>query len=180
MSAKNKSQVRRWLDAVSSGNLAAVSVLVKEKMNLNVAAPDGRTALMFAAAAGNAPMLRLLIEAGAEVNARTNSGKTALGYCLNPWAEGPPPQEGASTLESLKVLLAARASITEEVVQCALLYGSTEVMEILLKYKSGVLSRADRIKEILSSCEAWAFDALNREEFEHNRELLQAHLRNLY
>jgi ankyrin repeat protein len=69
----------RISDAAQNGNLAVVQTLIKEKVDVNVPQGDGTTALHWAAYREDLTMTRLLIQAGAEVKARTRLGSmTAL------------------------------------------------------------------------------------------------------
>jgi ankyrin repeat protein len=47
---------------------------------MNAARSDGATPLMFAAGAGKSELVRMLLAAGAEVNARLGDGTTALAW----------------------------------------------------------------------------------------------------
>ena len=64
--------------AVQSGDQAAVRALVKQSAAVKATAPDGTTALHWAARGGDAGTLDVLIRAGADVNAKTRYGVTPL------------------------------------------------------------------------------------------------------
>lgn len=67
-----------WLaltQSASTGNLNSVDRLIKSGCNINSRADDGSTALHCAARAGQAAVLELLIERGADVNARNRRGR---------------------------------------------------------------------------------------------------------
>jgi ankyrin repeat protein len=61
-------------DAAMNGNIAAVRALLKQHTDINVPQGDGTTALHWAAVRGDVELARLLIESGANVNARTRNG----------------------------------------------------------------------------------------------------------
>jgi len=63
--------------AVEDGDLAKVRKLTAKGANVNVTDNYGGTALQYAAASGNDKMTHLLLEAGADVNARQPG---AVGY----------------------------------------------------------------------------------------------------
>ena len=65
---------RELLDATSRGDVAAVRSLLKEGADPNVAQGDGLTALHVAAQEGNLEIARLLLDAGANVEAKTRIG----------------------------------------------------------------------------------------------------------
>lgn len=57
-------------------------LLLEQRADVNAKQSDGDTALIRAAASGNAPLVRLLIDQGAEVNAKGSEGKTPLMWAL--------------------------------------------------------------------------------------------------
>jgi ankyrin repeat protein len=61
-------------DAAMRGDTAAVRALIRKGANVNAAQGDGMTALHWAASHGNAPEIRLLLGAGAKVEATTRNG----------------------------------------------------------------------------------------------------------
>lgn len=67
-----------FYSAVRRGDSATVEKLLKSSGNVNVADSRGDTPLMYAAAVGSEAMMRRLIEAGADVNARNSFGASAL------------------------------------------------------------------------------------------------------
>ena len=72
-----------FFDACHSGNLLLFSLRLVEGININGSTSDGHTALMMATEGGQFQIARLLIEVGADVNARRGgagdlSGWTAL------------------------------------------------------------------------------------------------------
>ena len=66
------------IDAVKSGNLAAVQSLIKQRAGVNVAEADGTTALHWAARADNLDMARTLLRAGADAKKANRYRITAL------------------------------------------------------------------------------------------------------
>ena len=61
-------------DAAMRGELAAMRLLIAQKSDVNVARPDGMTALHWAARRGDVAMAQALIQAGAQVEAPTRIG----------------------------------------------------------------------------------------------------------
>ena len=59
---------REWLDAIEGSDLAAIRALASELEVLNSLDRYGQTALMRAAKAGQAEVVALLVELGAELN----------------------------------------------------------------------------------------------------------------
>jgi ankyrin repeat protein len=64
--------------AIRSNDLRQVKALLDEGASASEAGPDGITPLMAAAEAGSVDAMKLLIERGADVNAKNTSGSTAL------------------------------------------------------------------------------------------------------
>jgi uncharacterized protein len=64
--------------AAKEGNFAAVKALVAQKADVNVAEPDGMTALHWAVRADDLPTVQLLLRAGANVNASSRYGMTPI------------------------------------------------------------------------------------------------------
>ena len=87
--------------AITKRDLPAIERLLSQNSeNVNLAAPDGRTALMLAAAAARADLARGLLVAGADVNAVNAKGGTALMYAAT---QGDP--------ETVNVLLTHGATV---------------------------------------------------------------------
>lgn len=70
-----------WIRAITKRDLPAIEQLLSQNArNVNLAAPDGKTALMLGAGAARADLVRALLAAGADVNATNVRGGTALMY----------------------------------------------------------------------------------------------------
>ncbi|MEL5957446.1 ankyrin repeat domain-containing protein [Streptomyces sp. CLV115] len=92
-------------DAVDRGDMAAVQDLLADGAEIDAPDPrspffDGQTALISAANNGLGDMVRLLLSAGADINARSASGWTALMRACN-----------ADRLDCARVLLDAGAEV---------------------------------------------------------------------
>jgi uncharacterized protein len=68
--------------AASKGQLAMVKLLIADKAIINAPAPDGTTALMMAAFAGSEPIVRALLEAGADVATQNLKAQDAADWAL--------------------------------------------------------------------------------------------------
>ena len=68
----------RLIDAAKRADVAAVSALVKQGLDVNARAGDGATALHWAAYRGRADLIQLLIRSHAAVNATNDLGVTPL------------------------------------------------------------------------------------------------------
>src|SRR4051812_45400612 len=64
----------RVADAAMRGDTAAVRALIRQRLDVNSAQGDGMTALHWAASHGDANEIRLLLGAGAKVEAKTRNG----------------------------------------------------------------------------------------------------------
>jgi ankyrin repeat protein len=75
---------RPLIEAVKNQNKAAARALLKQRIDVNLTAPDGATALHWAAHWDDVETADLLIRAGARVNAANDFGVTPLALaCLN-------------------------------------------------------------------------------------------------
>ncbi len=68
----------RLIDAVKSGNAAAVQQLLRQKVPVNDSEPDGSTALHWAVRADRIELVQALIRAGAQADVATRYGLTPL------------------------------------------------------------------------------------------------------
>ncbi|HYR42420.1 MAG TPA: ankyrin repeat domain-containing protein, partial [Terriglobia bacterium] len=66
------------VDAIKSGDTAAALALLQQKVNVNMAEPDGTTALHWAVERENPDLVERLIKAGANVNAKNDYGATPM------------------------------------------------------------------------------------------------------
>lgn len=66
--------------AASTGKIDTAKMLLKHGALVNAPAPDGTTALMMAAYGGSEPMVRLLLQAGADPQLRTVQGYDAVDW----------------------------------------------------------------------------------------------------
>ena len=71
-----------FFDACHSGNLLLFSLRLVEGVNINGSQADGHTALMMAAEGGQFQIARLLIEVGADVNARRGGAGNLSGWTV--------------------------------------------------------------------------------------------------
>jgi ankyrin repeat protein len=78
--AKNRLGRTPLILAVIGGHIETVKALLKEQKRVNVNSQDngGATALIYAANKGNDEATELLLDAGAHIDKKTNSGKDAL------------------------------------------------------------------------------------------------------
>jgi ankyrin repeat protein len=66
------------IDAAKAGNVEGVRALLKQRVDVNAALPDGTTALHWAAHTNSTELARLLLAAGANANAANRYGVTPL------------------------------------------------------------------------------------------------------
>jgi ankyrin repeat protein len=72
------SDTPRLIDAVRSGNRQAVRALLRTKVDVNAAEPDGTTALHYAVRADDLETTKLLLKAGANARAANRYGSSPL------------------------------------------------------------------------------------------------------
>ncbi len=104
----------RLIDAVRRGDRNAVRELLRNHVDVNVAQPDGSTALLLAADRNDPELVDLLIKAGANVNARNDYGATPL-YAAS----------AGGNIEILEILLDAKADVNATLVR-----GETPLMAV--------------------------------------------------
>jgi ankyrin repeat protein len=92
---------REWYRAIRENKLADLKSMAKSKAAVNVADSRGTTPLMFAAAIGSVDAIGVLLDAGADVNARNGLDITPLIY-------------GALEPAKLKMLVAAGADVNAQ------------------------------------------------------------------
>jgi ankyrin repeat protein len=146
-----------WVQAIARRDLPALAQLLPQnKRIVNRAGPDGKTALMLAAGAARADLVRALLGAGAEVNAVNARGGTALMYAAtagDPQTAGMLLSHGAAVNARAEngwtaVTLAAatgRASVVRQLLAAgadaniADLYGWTPLMRAVDSDRAGVV-----------------------------------------
>jgi ankyrin repeat protein len=89
---------RDWYQAIRENKISDLKAMASSKAAVNVTDSRGTTPLMQAAAIGSLASLKILLDAGADVNARNGLEITALIY-------------GASDAEKAKLLVAAGADV---------------------------------------------------------------------
>lgn len=71
------------IDAVKNGDIEEVKQMAKIRENLDAGDAQGQTPLMCAAMGGNIEMVKVLVEAGADINVQDKKGFTVID-----WLEG--------------------------------------------------------------------------------------------
>jgi ankyrin repeat protein len=66
------------IEAVKAGNVESVRALIKQRVDVNAASPDGTTALHWAVKSNSRELAQLLMAAGAKANAANRYGVTPL------------------------------------------------------------------------------------------------------
>jgi uncharacterized protein len=122
----------RLIDAVKSGDAAAVKSLLAEHVPVNAASGDGATALHWAAYHDQPALVKMLLAAGADVNAATRvDGETPLfmaaesgdAQIINALIKGGADPNQASRLGTT-ALMAAAASGSAAAVEALLAHGA--------------------------------------------------------
>jgi len=117
---------REWYQAIRENKISELKAMAGSKAAVNITDSRGTTPLMQAAAIGSSAALKILLDAGANVNARNGLEITALIY-------------GASDPEKVKLLVAAGADVNakSKIGRTALIVaaghpGGTETVRLLL------------------------------------------------
>ncbi len=124
-------------DAVQKKDIGALRALVQRKADVNVAQPDGTTALHWAVVWNNDEAVNLLLRAGADVKARNRYGATPLSEAVS---------SGSSAMvEALLKAGADAKTLTtddgETVLMTAARAGNTDVVRLLLERGADVNGR---------------------------------------
>jgi len=137
--AKGPSSVSDIYDAAGTGDLERVKALLVANVDVNAPrADDGVTALMTASEFGHLDVVRVLLEAKAEVNAKMNNGGTALILASS-----------YGHLDVVKALLDAKADANAKAgnggmaLMLASEKGHLEVVQALLDAKADVNGKAN-------------------------------------
>lgn len=73
-------QFEEFIDAVAEQNKVKIQTMLKNGFDVNMANKNGRTALMMAVQIGNLSILKMLINAGADLEQKAKEGETAFLY----------------------------------------------------------------------------------------------------
>ncbi len=129
----------RIVDAVKSGDTAAVRSLVKEHADVNSPQADGTTALIWAAQRDDAEAVELLIRASANGNAKNDYGITALSAaCTN--------RNAAIVEKLLKAGADANAALPtgETVLMTCARTGALDAVKLLLAHGANVNAKENK------------------------------------
>ncbi|MGH9627191.1 MAG: ankyrin repeat domain-containing protein, partial [Bryobacteraceae bacterium] len=123
----------RLMDAAKEKDTAAVRSLLQQKVDVNTSAPDGATALHWAAHMNDMATAQLLVSAGANVRASNLYGVTPLSLaCTN----------GAAAMIELLLKAGADPNTTmpegETALMTAARTGNVDALEALLSHGAGV------------------------------------------
>jgi ankyrin repeat protein len=116
--------------AIRANDLARLGAILKEGVSANTADERGLTPLMYAAVAGSADAMRVLIDAGADVNAKNAFGSTALMWSVTDirkvkaLVEHDANVNAASKAGRTPLLLAAMSDKSAEIVRLLIAKGA--------------------------------------------------------
>ena len=154
--------------AAQAKDAAAVKALLKQGADVNVAQGDGMTALHWAAANGDVPLVQMLLAAGANFRATTRLGGITPLHLASQGghaqavaaliASGAEPN-GATSTGATSLMLAARAGSTETVTRLVETGADINAKEkgfgqSALMVAAG-LDRADVVKQLLARGADW-------------------------
>lgn len=151
-----------FLALIRAANVDAIKQALGNDANLATVSDRTRsTALMYAALYADVPMMRLLIDAGADVNAKNNSGITALMWSVD-------DIEKVRRLLRAGAVVDARTNLRRTALLIATTYsGNLEVVKLLLDHGADVKSKDTYDETVLTS-------AAKRSDADMVRELILA------
>jgi hypothetical protein len=175
--SKNLKALDAILNSAKNGDVQSIKEFISKKKNLNVQGPDGRTALINAAANHHGSIVELLLDSGADVMVATNSGKTVLNYALcSAFGFSIGGRRGeSSAFEIVSLLLGRNCAITSHDISFAILFHESKVLSTLLK-------RVSQNRKLLTdgiryaSENAFEFDC-DESVFEQNLEIARVYLK---
>jgi len=169
----------RLLDAVKRQDRAAITALLKERIDVNASQPDGTTALHWAAYRDDAATVEALVRTGAKANAVTDAGVTPLWLACSTNASatvvrllvdaGANPNLAPNTgetplmwcartgaLDSIKALVSRGADVNareksadQTALMWAVVAGHPDVVEALLELRADVRARTKVTTELV-------------------------------
>jgi len=122
-----RAQDTRLIEAAKSQDRAAVDLLLAERVDANIAQPDGATALHWASYHDDLELVEVLLDGGAAIDAVNDYGITPLSLAC---------ENGAATMVSLLIVAGASPDITRSTGETPLMTcartGSVEAVTALL------------------------------------------------
>jgi len=166
------------IEAAKSGDKAALRSLLQKKVDVNEAAPDGATALLWASYRDDVESADLLIRAGANASAATDLGVTPLwpasengsAAMVKRLLDAGANPNAALLAGETPLMVASRSGypqVVEQLLtkganpnahgargQTALMWAASqkhpEVVKVLLAHKAGVLLRSDKWTDVMA------------------------------
>ena len=121
------------IDAVKAGNVESVRTLIKQRVDVNAASPDGTTALHWAVKSNSRALAQLLIAAGAKANAANRYGVTPLTLAVT---------NGSGALAEALLKAGANPNVTvgegETILMAAARAGNVETIKALVAHGADV------------------------------------------
>jgi hypothetical protein len=116
------------LKAARNDDVAAVTALLEKGVNVNAKAPTGATALFYACDRGDAGLVKLLIDCGADVNVVDSAyHASALAWAMQ-----------KNNLDIMRLLLEHGAKSPGEVLKAGVRNGNIDWIKLALSIKGGV------------------------------------------
>jgi ankyrin repeat protein len=121
------------IDAVKAGSVERVRALIKQRVDVNAASPDGTTALHWAVKSNSRELAQLLIAAGAKANAANRYGVTPLTLAAT---------NGSGAIAGALLKAGASPNVTvgegETILMAAARAGNVETIKVLVAHGADV------------------------------------------
>ncbi len=146
---------KKWplmVDALNSGNVDAVKQLIEEGVNVNLLR-DGVTPLMIAASKGHTAVAEVIIQAGVNINERSDDGGTALHMAAS-------DQTDTAVVELLLqsgIDIEAKNRFRKTALQKAEERGHHDIVLVIKKHQERLLADAREWRDFLNTPEGYPY-----------------------
>ncbi len=153
---------KKWplmVEALNSGNVDAVKRLIEEGVNVNLLR-DGVTPLMIAASKGHAAVAELIIQAGVNINERSDDGGTALHMAAADQTE----TAVVELLLQSGIDCEAKNKFRRTALQKAEEKGHHDIVRVIKKHRERLRADAGEWRDFLNTSEGYPYKQKKHDE----------------
>jgi ankyrin repeat protein len=158
-SSPTAKKIPLFMDAIASGDIGAVQKFIDEKMNVNITR-SGVTPLMLASSKGHPAVVRLILQAGANINEQSEDGWTALHKAAN-------DQEETAVVDLLMesgINIEAKNRAGKTALQVAEEAHHRDIVRVIKKHRQQLDADAQEWEEFLNTPEGRPFKLSRRRD----------------